>query len=66
MDAFKNYKCADHNLFFGIDLYPIDTERQPSSAPDPLYESRPALPGGIFQDCRLIGGFLLSCFFPWA
>jgi len=66
MDAFKNYKCADHNLFFGIDLYPIDTEPQPSPAPVPHYEKRSALRGGIFQDCPFIVGFLLSCFFPWA
>jgi len=25
MDAFKNCKCADHNLFFGIDLYLVRT-----------------------------------------
>jgi len=63
MDAFKNYKCADHNLFFVIDLYSIDTEPQPSPAPVPLYKDRPALPGGIFQDCPFIVGFSLSCFF---
>jgi len=65
MDAFKNYKCAEYNLFFGIDLYSIDTEPLPSSAPDPLYEDRPALPGGVFHDCPFIVGISLSCFFPW-
>jgi len=44
MDAVKNYKCANHNLFFGIDLYPIDAEPQPSPAPVPHYEDhRPFL-----------------------
>jgi len=65
MDAFKNCKCADHNLFFGIDLYSIDTEPLPSPAPDPLYEDRPALPGGVFHDCPFIVGISFSCFFPW-